>query len=255
MWCVIIDSCENGLQRGWLNLLCSELESQGHKVFVRPTTHALHHVALQNILAEFEVEHPEVEGLVAVVEQDCWMWKDWAEPVLLAFAKDEKLGAFGAHHGWRSFDVDEDTVVTGYGQPRGMMLPLKDNLAPWFTVLHKGRLAEAGLKLGDLNWCADGFRVFRNEHGFWTGEGGDVGCRVAQQVRDAGLEVKLIPTVTWPGRGFGGLVKFNQYWLVYHHFYGRQIGQHGELSVGHHRLTAEHVTEHAVKFMELFMEK
>jgi hypothetical protein len=219
-------------------------------------------LALQEILKEFADAHPDAE-LVAVIEQDCWVWTDWAEPVLIAFAEDEKLGAFGAHHGWRDFAVDENTTVTGDGEPRGQMIPLKDNLAAWFTVLNQKRLKKGGLALGDLNWCADGFVVGRDEQGFWVGKGGDTGCRVSGQVRATGLNVQLIPTVAWPGRGFGGLAKvpdaagarFNQRWIVYHHFYGRHIGQHGELSVGHHRLTAEKVTEHAVKFMEMFMEK
>jgi hypothetical protein len=261
MHCVVIDSCENGLQRAWLNLLCEQLEREGHKTFVRPTTHALHHVALQEILAEFELEHADAD-LVAVIEQDCWPWKRWAEPIEDAFAKNENLGAFGAHHGWRNYDVGEDTVVTGEGRPRGQMFPLEDNLAAWFTVLHLPRLRAAGVALGDLDWCADGFCVERNEHGFWTGKGGDTGCRVASQVRTAGLDVMFVPTVIWPGTGFGGLAKcstypgmaWNQCWLMYHHFYGRQIGKRGELSVGHHKLKAEDVTSHAIKFMDLFMQ-
>ncbi len=263
MRCVIIDSCDNALQRVWLNKLVDRLEQQGHSTFVRPAGSHLHHESLQMILDELEFDPKAFtaneDELVAIIEQDCWPFDNWHVPIEAMFKRNLKLAAVGAQHCWRDYNQKATAVVRS--RDRGQMRPLPGNLAAWFTVLHPGRMSQKGLFMQDLDWCADGFRVTKNEHGFWVGGGGDTGCRVSKRIADLGLDVTFLPTRIWPGTSFGGLVsasagpgeEYNQQWIVYHHFYGRSIGKRGELNVGHHRLMAEDVTSCALKFMSVFM--
>ena len=158
MYCAILDSCENGLQRMWLDKLTARLEEAGDSVFVRPTTDPLHHVALRRLLADFEAEHPNYDRRVAIIEQDCWPFADWVSRIYELFADPSEPVVVGAQHVWRDFKVEPEVVVSGDLIPGlgadshvcGRMRPLEGNLAAWFTVTSPPNPRMSTASLSDL---------------------------------------------------------------------------------------------------------
>lgn len=259
----IIDSCQGALQIHVQDVIISALSKGGHRVYTYPTTHALHHDSLRLGLERLERSNGEQDwtsDCLAIVESDCYVdpaWLHELESDLTSSRDNQTKAAIGAHHGWRKFDAHKDDVVRHGRAPwRGTHEPLDDNLAGWFCVLHRRRLAAAGVRLADLDWRPKGFRVLLDAAGKAIGaEGGDTGGRVAGQVRAVGLDVEFLP-VEPSEFGFGSYVASEAGRRgAWHSFYGRQIGRVGEIDVGHHKLRAEDVTDGVLDFLEHGKEK
>lgn len=260
MNCLILASCDHALQRRWQDRLAARLRAQGHEVMVTSGLSWLHHISLRTALRLLELASDNWTGRLAIWESDTWPLDDrWAAWVEAEFEADPALALVAAQHGWLRFPratrLDVVTADSDLFVGRQWM-PLDRNAAAWWAVLDLDRLRVAGLRAGDLDWEPTRFRVLLDEAGRSRGAvGGDTGARVVPQLEAAGLGAELWPVRPWPcGWGCYVVRPGTEDWVMFHHFFGRQIGHAREVDVMHHRLRAEDVTESALRFMETHME-
>lgn len=253
MYVAIVTNTNNELQRRWLDRLMTGLRDQGHDPHVWWGESWLHQESLHRICV---ADRFPTTGRVVLLDWDHLTFPGWEESVERGFA-DEKVVLVSAEHAWRRLDIPRDEVAeigVSAGWPGELMH--YGNTSAWFTAVDLDRLRAIGMTAGDLDWNPDPgpglefhyaefeprYQTQMHGHRVTHTTGRDSGGRLPIRVEEAGGRVALLDVHL--AETTHGLLTCDR--RVYHHVYGRHMGESGTYDVLAHFVSKDEVTRTAL---------